>query len=85
MKEYKIKSFIGAVGDLDFEWDIDGSQRAKHEEYIKKVKLDGTYGKEYEASVFIEENKVFDESSIKDVKLTSYQGLIIDFSENNNK
>lgn len=77
--KYRLKSFVGQIGDFAFEWDLDGSQRKEHEEFIKKAKEDGTYGQPFELDIEVAHNPLFDEpmQHAKD----SHKFVILELSE----
>lgn len=71
-------------GDFAFEWDLDGSQRAKWEAYVKELEANGTKGQLTYTKWRMEYNEEWDGPLEKAVTppLSSYTMLIVDFSKN---
>jgi hypothetical protein len=67
------------IGDQAFEWDLDGSRRARWEAYIKKLEEEGKLGDlEYREYTF-HHNPTYDESNVvRAYPLSSYRMLILD-------
>lgn len=69
-------------GDFAFEWDIDGSQRRKWEEYLKDLEEKGIRGKLVHKKMKMLYNPVFDEQpELSPLPLSSYEMKIVDFGE----
>ena len=81
--KYIFKLKKGHVGDMAFEWDFDGSQRAEHNKFVEQCKADGTYGEEFEVEMQLAHCPYFDDPEINSSKepRDSYSIQILDLSK----
>lgn len=65
------------IGDFAFEWDIDGSQRKRWEEYLQNLERKGIRGELSFKRLVMKYNPAFDNSDAKsEYPLSSYKMII---------
>lgn len=75
---YNLKGRKGFLGDFGQEWWTD-EDHARHDAHVKQLIADGTYGQEYEVTVDLVHNPLYDDRTLKPA-LTSSRFEFLDFS-----
>lgn len=76
---YKVKHTLGSMGDFGREYWTDDDYK-KWDEYIKKLKATGEYGKEIEVTWDLIHNPMYDDVKITS-PITSYSFGFLDFGK----
>lgn len=67
-------------------WNADTANRVRrNERYIDRLKGEGRYGEEYEETLTVQPNKLFDDRQMGKCGVESYRMVMLDFSEKCNK
>lgn len=79
---YGVNSPNDQVGDQAFEWDLDGSQRKRWEEYLKELDEKGILGDLSYIELTLQKNEAFDivKPLLQEYPIESYKFIILDVS-----